>query len=133
MNQETVMKKIENTEYWDARILEFEVRYFGDEIVIWMEEDHEYYWKIQFLTCQDVHYSTDAGRRGDIRVRDMGKPQLGYWAQDIQVTENPVSGFYKVAMDLDALRVTVVCQNVLVEKVRREEKSFYWERNKGYV
>ena len=66
-------------------------------------------WKISFLTCHRVAYETDATWRGIAYVREMKKPQLGYYGQDITLNESKeFDGFYDVSMDLTILTAKAV-------------------------
>lgn len=55
------MNKIETTNYWDAQILDIKSLFLGDEVHLYIENDEETCWSIQFLLCYKVDYETDAG------------------------------------------------------------------------
>ena len=115
---EAMQAKIDRTEYWDMNILDFYTSFFGDEITILVYYDEETSWKITFLTCCQAAYETDAARRSIEHVRDMKKPQLGYYGQEITLRESrELEGFYEVSIDLSILTARLVCKGVRVEQV----------------
>ena len=75
MNDDTIQKLIDKTDYWDMRILDVTASYFGDEVKILIENDEVTCWKISFLSCYKVSYNTDADRRKISKVKSMRKSQ----------------------------------------------------------
>ena len=68
---ESMQKKIDQTEYWDLAILDFQVNFFGDEVNIFVYNDDDTSWKISFLSCFRVTYETDSTWRTIIHVREI--------------------------------------------------------------
>ena len=127
---ESMQKKIDQTEYWDLAILDFQVNFFGDEVNIFVYNDADTSWKISFLSCYKVTYETDADCRPIKHVRDMKKPQLGYYGQDITLNESKeFDGFYDVSMDLTILTAQIVCKEITVEKVSNDSWDIFWKKN----
>lgn len=57
-------KKIDETDYWDEKILDIKGLYFLDEIALIIDDEHkDTCWKITFLSCYKVSYTTDADWR----------------------------------------------------------------------
>lgn len=94
-----------------------------------IDNDDETCWKIAFLSCFKVSYETDANGRKLQNVKDMKEPQLGYYGQDIAVSESEESDFYKVDMDLSIMTICIECKNVLVEKIFKESLNLFWKNN----
>lgn len=88
-------------------------------------------WKLSFLSCWKVLYETDANWRRIINVRDMKKSQLGYYGQDITVSESVTEKFYKIDLDLSIMEMHIECQDILVEKVLKEKVNFFWTYNQN--
>ena len=129
---ESMQKKIDQTEYWDLAILDFQVNFFGDEVNIFVYNDADTSWKISFLSCYKVTYETDADCRPIKHVRDMKKPQLGYYGQDITLNESKeFDGFYDVSMDLTILTAQIVCKEITVEKVSNDSWDIFWKKNEN--
>ena len=123
----SLQEKIDKTEYWDVEILDFQINYFGDEVNMWIYNDADTSWRISFLSCYKVSYETDATWRGIPYVRDMKKPQLGYYGQDITISESEeFKGFYSISMNLTILLVQIICKEVQVEKVPNSSLNIFW-------
>ncbi len=122
-----IQKKIEETDYWDCEIFDLKISYFGDEIELIFYNDEESSWKISFLSCYKVLYETDANRRKIFSVKDMKRPQLGYWIQDISVNEAPTEGFYIIKLDLSIMEIQIECRNIHIDKINNNNLSFFWE------
>ena len=123
----SLQEKIDKTEYWDMKILDFQINYFGDEVNMWIYSDADTSWRISFLSCYKVSYETDATQRGIPYVRDMKKPQLGYYGQDITISESEeFKGFYSISMNLTILLVQIICKEVQVEKVPNSSLNIFW-------
>ena len=124
-----LQKMINETDYWDMKILDLKASYFGDEVELIVDNDEETCWKISFLSCYRVLYETDANRRKDIKVRDMKKPQLGYYGQDISVCESENANFYKVDLDLSIMEIHVECKDIIINKISKKNLELFWKYN----
>lgn len=129
MNVEMIQKEIDRTDYWDMEILDLKSLYFGDEIELIIDNGDDTCWKIVFLSCFKVSYKTDANRRKLQNVKEMKKTQLGYYGQDIAVSESEESDFYKVDMDLSIMTIHIECKNILVKKIFKEKLDLFWKNN----
>ncbi|MCI9160588.1 MAG: hypothetical protein HFG23_06120 [Anaerotruncus sp.] len=128
----TIQEKIDQTEYWDMPVLDFQIKFFGDEVDLFLYHDEDTSWKLSFLTCHRVAYETDATWRGVARVREMKKPQLGYYGQDITLNKSKeFDGFYDVSMDLTILTAQIVCKEITVEKVSNDSWDIFWKKNEN--
>ncbi len=128
----TIQEKIDQTEYWDLPVLDFQIKFFGDEVDLFLYHDEDTSWKLSFLTCHRVAYETDATWRGVARVREMKKPQLGYYGQDITLNKSKeFDGFYDVSMDLTILTAQIVCKEITVEKVSNDSWDIFWKKNEN--
>ena len=61
---ESLQEKIDKTEYWDMKILDFQINFLGDEVSMWIYNDADTSWRVSFLSCYKVSYETDATWRG---------------------------------------------------------------------
>jgi len=127
MNIEDIQKKIDATEYWDLEIINFEIKYFGDEINLYIYDTDETSWKIIFSSCYQVQYETDANWRTIENVKNMKKPQLGYYGQDISI--NFDGNFICVKLDLTIMTVNLKCRNIEVENINNSEIEIFWKNN----
>ena len=117
MDIHNIQVQVDQTEYWDENILDFKTAFFGDEAYLYIYKDNEKCWEIRFLACCEVTYKTDADRRSILLVRDMNKPQLGYYGQNIEISNSDIQGFYRVDMDLSIMEIEVICKKIEVEEV----------------
>lgn len=117
MDIHNIQVQVDQTEYWDENILDFKTAFFGDEAYLYIYKDNEKCWEIRFLACYEVTYKTDADRRSILLVRDMNKPQLGYYGQNIEISNSDIQGFYRVDMDLSIMEIELICKNIEVEEV----------------
>ena len=123
-----LQRKIDETQYWDLRILDFQIDYFGDEVNIFIYNDEVTRWRISFSSCYRVEYQTDANWRTITHVSDMRKAQLGYYGQDITLTQNKsLDDFYDVKIDLTILTAKVTCKEINVEKVSNSLVDIFWQ------
>ena len=124
---ESMQKMIDQTEYWDLDILDFQTNFFGDEVNIFVYNDDDTSWKISFLSCFKVTYETDATWRSITKVREMKKTQLGYFGQDITLSKNKeYEGFYDVSIDLSIMIAKIICKDVNVELVSNNTLDIFW-------
>lgn len=121
-----MQNRIDKTDYWDMPILDLKISFFGDEVELFVDNDEETCWRLTFLSCWKVLYETDADAnwRKNINVRDMKKSQLGYYGQDITVSESITEKFYKVDLDLSIMEMHIECRDILVEKVLKENANY---------
>ena len=61
---ESLQEKIDKTEYWDMKILDFQINFLGDEVSMWIYNDADTSWRVSFLSCYKVSYETDETWRG---------------------------------------------------------------------
>lgn len=121
MTNNELQKMIDKTDYWDAEIFDMKASYFGDVVEIYIDNDEETCWKVSFLSCYKVLYETDANRRKIINVKDMKKPQLGYFAQDISVSRSKIENFYIVKLDLSIMEMQIECRDIQIGKIAKKD------------
>lgn len=129
---EMLQAKIDQTEYWDLEILDFHTKFFGDEVNIYVYHDNDTSWKISFLSCFRVAYETDADWRSIAYVREMKRPQLGYFGQDITLRKcKDLEGFYDVTINLTIITAKITCRDVTVEMVSNSTLDIFWQKDEG--
>lgn len=45
---ESLQEKIDKTEYWDMKILDFQINFLGDEVSMWIYNDADTSWRVSF-------------------------------------------------------------------------------------
>lgn len=119
---------INSTDYWDSKVLDLNVMYFGDCLTLYIEHDEAYCQKMQFLSCYSMSYITDAVWRDFPRnVKCMKKGQLGYYCQDISVFTSEYDDFCRVRLDLSIMSIEVVCKDIKVEKELTDNILWFWK------
>ncbi len=127
MTDNELQEMIDKTDYWDVKILDMKASYFGDVIEIYIDDDEETCWKVSFLSCYKVSYETDANWRTIMHVKDMKKPQLGYYGQDISVSRSEIENFYTVKLDLSIMEMQIECRDIQVDKIAKKDISLFWK------
>lgn len=124
--------KINQTEYWDGRILDLQILYFGDEVHIYIESynenkvDLEECWKVSFLACASLNYETDAQNRKEFKVKDFTQNHL-YTCQEISL-EYYDGSFFQTRIVLEGLvKFNIICRDVTVERIKQSEHDFFWK------
>ena len=125
MTDNELQEMIDKTDYWDVEILDMKASYFVIEIYI--DDDEETCWKVSFLSCYKVSYETDANWRTIMHVKDMKKPQLGYYGQDISVSRSEIENFYTVKLDLSIMEMQIECRDIQVDKIAKKDISLFWK------
>lgn len=128
MNMEEIQQRIDETQYWDSKVLDINSRYFGDEIEILIESTEENLcWCIIFESCYCVNYKTDADwRKKFYLVKNMKDGQLGYFGQDITVEKSELADFVEVHIDLTLIKLDIICRNIYVKKQIFSRKDIFW-------
>ena len=132
MNIEQKQKELDLTNYWDAPIYNFHVSFFGDETIIEYEDNQKKYWRVTFLLCGKVEYTTDALWKNwrDYDVKSLKKTQLGYSAQNftlLQYAQN--KNFVECRIDLGITDITIVCRDIQIEHLDLKDAHFFWQDN----
>ena len=127
MKLNEIQKQIDKTEYWDMEILDMKISYFGDEIEILIDDEGEDCWKIVFLSCYKVYYEAVADiRDNDGRIKFLKRPQLGFYGQDISVSQSDTKDLYKITMDLSIMDMVVECKDVEVSRISKSDLKLFW-------
>jgi hypothetical protein len=127
---EKIKKMIEDTEYWDARVLDLKSSYFGDEIQVIFEDEETDVYILEFIHCYKVSYENSFAPDSNVNVCDMNKGQLGYFMQDVSVTKyDNDDEFIEFFLDLSIMTMEIVCKNITIKKVTKDTVSFFWENN----
>ncbi len=126
MKIQKIQKQIDKTEYWDMEILDLKISYFGDEIEILVDDEGEDCWKIIFLSCYKVYYETDANRRNINNVKSMKRPQLGYFGQNISVSQVNTGSFYKITINLSIMDMIIECKDVEISRISKSDLNLFW-------
>ncbi|OLF49014.1 hypothetical protein BU202_00065 [Streptococcus cuniculi] len=134
------IEAINNTNYWDAQILDIRANYFGDEVTIYIECDSDerdtYCWELKYLRCASVSYETDAGhfvagssdkvlwRYEDVKNLRAGQ-LYGYTGHTITLMEHN-EFLIRCKAILSLITMDIVCQDIEISKVLIADQGFFW-------
>lgn len=122
-----MQKKIDAMNYWDAEVLDFRIKYFGDEVELFLQDTDDKIFKVTFLYCYKVSYENDANVRwNNMHIKEMNKLQLGFYAHNIKIDQSGKEGFIEVHLDLPMLFVTIVCRNIEIISTCKDREIFFW-------
>lgn len=114
---EEIFKKIEATNYWDARVLNLECCYFGDEVTLAFSDD-DVDILLRFSGCYKAFFDHIKDYDKLRRVRDMTLPQIPYFLQNIAIaalTYEDVE-FYSCKIEMFPLTLDILCKEICVER-----------------
>lgn len=139
MNVLELQDMINKLDYWDEKVLDFSIKYFGDEITLviadtvsFSERGEQFCNIIRFKLCVRVNYETDAfdeNWRKGIEVKNMSSSQLGHYAQDILIKESTEKDSWEVEFNTSLLFVKLVCKDISIEHKKYDITDFFWCRN----
>ncbi|MFD1886476.1 hypothetical protein [Paenibacillus wenxiniae] len=91
MNAEKTLSEIEAMHYWDARVLQLDSSFFGDEITL-VFEDTDFNVKLSFIGCSS--FSLVASKDGRLKpLRELTRSQIPYFLQHIEITDMQSEGY----------------------------------------
>lgn len=144
MNIQKKMKEIDKIEYCDSMVLDFIVKYIGDEAILFIENSQtdaiemQFCWAIKFLQCFKVTYETDAGwiytDKNKIAkfwreqpVKNLRGGQLfGYAVQSIEL-QVVNKWFTECRIVIANMSIVIICRDIEVHKVLIEDQKFFWD------
>lgn len=92
MNVQEILEEIEKIHYWDARVLGCDCRYYGDEVLIKIEEENEsFHHQIEFLGCIKVDIVAPLNDRV-APIKELTRLQLPYFMHDVAVSSYMLDG-----------------------------------------
>jgi len=112
-----IQNKIEDKHYWDARVLEMNTCFFGDEVTITFEGT-DYNVKLSFTGCSQFSFVTSVEDRLQ-PLRDLTKSQIPYFIQDIKISKHKINdekNLLKCHILMPPLRVEIVCTNIFIDE-----------------
>src|SRR5699024_12616046 len=84
-----IQNKIEDKHYWDARVLEMNTCFFGDEVTITIEGT-DYNVKLSFTGCSQFSFVTRVEDRLQT-LRALTKSEIPYIIQDIKRSKHKIN------------------------------------------
>jgi len=112
-----IQEQIESLHYWDARVLQLNAEYFGDEVTIIFQDTGNNV-KLLFSGCSKVNIDTNVNDRKK-PLRELAIPQIHYFIQDIEVEDLITDGcnLLTCKVSMPPLSMEVCCTSITVSKV----------------
>lgn len=106
-----IVKQIEESNYWDARVRALECNYFGDEVKLVFEngENNIIY---HFESCYKIVIEHCVEYSKDFPSRELSITQIPYFMQDVEVKEITLN--QKILMEyrinMHPIKLFIVCE-----------------------
>ena len=91
-----VLKKIENSYYWDARVKSLDCNYFGDEVKLVFEDVEK-----------EIEYHKN------IASKELTRCQIPYFMQDVEVKELQIDSnrYMEFKINMYPIELSVLCDS----------------------
>ncbi|WP_213421196.1 hypothetical protein [Bhargavaea massiliensis] len=121
MKAKQIQRDIEEIHYWDARLIQMDCCFFGDEVAIVFEDTDDNI-KILFTGCSAFSFKTHVNDRLE-PLKELVKSQIPYFIQDIKIEDIQVEdkSLLKCQIQMPPLDVELVCTNILIERISTGE------------
>jgi len=113
-----IQEQLEKLHYWDARVLSFDVKYFGDEATLIFEDSDENI-KVLFAGCYNIRVTTNPQDRRN-PIKELTIPQIPYFIQAIQVGDIRTDDLDLLSCKIlmPPMAIEVNCNLINIEKVK---------------
>ena len=107
-----VLKKIENSYYWDARVKSLDCNYFGDEVKV-VFEDVEKDIIYHFSGCYKVKIEHEIEYHKNIASKELTRCQIPYFMQDVEVKELQIDSnrYMEFKINMYPIELSVLCDS----------------------
>lgn len=108
---EEIIKKIEESNYWDARIKTLECNYFGDEVKLAFE-DNERDIVYHFEECYKINIDHLFEYPKNIPSRELNDAQIPYFMQDVELNEITIEdkNYMEFRINMHPIKLYVICK-----------------------
>ncbi|SDX18538.1 hypothetical protein [Paenibacillus sp. PDC88] len=117
MEAEQLLKKIEESHYWDARVKGLSTSFFGDELdLIYEDDDREVV--LKFSNCYQIKYNHALNYDKEKPVRELTRNQLPYFLQNIELQDCIYNGikYFKCKISMPPLDLEILSKDLIVLK-----------------
>lgn len=106
-----ILKKIEDSYYWDARVKQLDCNYFGDEVKIIFENDNNdtiYH----FSECYKVEIEHAIEYPKDTASKNLTFAQIPYFLQSVELKELELcqEKYMQFSIDMYPIKLLIVCK-----------------------
>ncbi|MDE7435441.1 MAG: hypothetical protein K2N01_06440 [Lachnospiraceae bacterium] len=105
-----LIKKIEDSYYWDARVKSLDCNYFGDEVKLVFEDDKKDI-TYHFEECYKVKIEHAIGCPKDRASKELTLAQIPYFIQDVELKEIKIGDkiHMEFQINLHPIELSIVC------------------------
>lgn len=106
-----LIKKIEDSYYWDARVKSLECNYFGDEVKIVFEDDEQDI-TYHFAECYNVKIEHAFEYPKEMASKELVFSQIPYFMQDVELKEIEIcqKKYMQFKINMYPIELSVVCK-----------------------
>lgn len=107
-----LLKKIEDSYYWDARVKSLDCNYFGDEVKL-VFEDVEKDITYHFSGCYKVKIEHEIEYHKNIASKELTRCQIPYFMQDVEVKELQIDSnrYMEFKINMYPIELSVLCDS----------------------
>lgn len=105
-----LIKEIENSYYWDARVKSLDCNYFGDEVKLVFEDDKKDI-TYHFEECYKVKIEHAVECTKDRASKELTCAQIPYFMQDVELRETEIGKkiYMEFKINLHPIELSIVC------------------------
>lgn len=105
-----LIKKIEDSYYWDARVKSLDCNYFGDEVKLVFEDDEKDI-TYHFEECYNVKIEHAAECPKDRASKELTFAQIPYFMQDVELKEIRICDkkYMEFKINMHPIELSIVC------------------------
>ena len=110
-----LIKKIEDSYYWDARVKSLNCSYFGDEVTLIFEDDKKDI-TYNFEGCYKVKIEHAFEYPKDRASKDLDFTQIPYFMQDVELKEIEIldKKYMEFKINLYPISLLIVCNKFYI-------------------
>ncbi|WP_455718514.1 hypothetical protein [Anaerosporobacter sp.] len=105
-----LIKEIENSYYWDARVKSLDCNYFGDEVKLVFEDDKKDI-TYHFEECYKVKIEHAVEYPKDRATKELILTQIPYFMQDVELEEIKICDkkYMEFKINMHPIELSIIC------------------------
>lgn len=126
---EEIIKQIEDSYYWDARVKTLECNYFGDEVNLEFEDEKKSI-IYHFEECYKIKIEHAFEYRKNIPSKELKVTQIPYFMQNVELNEitEDKTQYMEFKINMYPIELYIVCKQfniIQFDVVKRGMKEIY--------
>lgn len=115
---EELRKQIDDSDYWDARVIALDCHYFGDEVKLVYEDEDKDNGKMtyHFKECYKVKIEHLIDYPKNIPSKELKPAQIPYFMQDVELNELTLGNkkYLEFKIDMYPIDLYIVCKHLTI-------------------